>query len=123
MPSALVPALLLLTSAAFAAGCGSSGGPLTIGPDQNGQSVTVARGQHVSVTLTGANWQFDLTPAFGALTETATHFSSGRTSTSRADFVGRIKGTATVHATRAKCGGRPCARGQGQFTVHITVSS
>ena len=121
-PARLVPAVLVAATAVVA-GCGSSGGPLTIGPDQNGQTVTVSSGQKVVVMLTGANWQFTLDPAFGPLTETATHFSAGRTSSSTVDFVARTHGTATVHATRAACGKSACRDGQGRFTVRVTVGS
>ena len=121
-PTRLVPAALVAAGTTVA-GCGSSGGPLTIGPDQNGQTVTVSSGQKVVVTLTGANWQFTLDPAFGPLTETATHLSSGRTSSSTVDFVAHAHGTATVHATRATCGKDPCRSGQERFMVRVTVGS
>jgi hypothetical protein len=113
---------LLAVAGGLVAGCGSSG-PLTVGLDQNGQSITVARGQRVMVTLDGSNWIFDLRPPFGPLTELSTHFTSSRTSSSStAVFSAGAKGTATVGAKRTSCGSRPCGHGQGQFSVRVVVS-
>lgn len=123
-PRLLAPATAAVLSAGLVLGaCSSSNGPLVVGQDQNGRTVTVDSGHRVQVTLTGTDWQFTLTPAFGALSEVAVHLSSSHhTSTASAVFLARRKGTATVGAQRAKCGNGPCHAGQGSFTVHVTVN-
>lgn len=118
---AAVAAPALLLAVLLLAGCGSSG-PLTIGPDQNGQYVDASHGQHLTVTLPGSAWQFNLTPPFGPLTEVSVHLTGGHTSSASAVFVAGHKGTATITASRTRCGSGPCAPGQHPYTVHVQVS-
>lgn len=117
----------LLVAGAVAGGaltaCGSSGGPLSVGPDEDGQTVTVSVGQRVEVTLPGTTWLFTLHPAFGPVTELSTSLHSGRTSSAAAVFRADRKGNATVGATRSSCGARPCSNGhQDHFVLTVVVS-
>ncbi len=108
--------------AVLGSACGSSGGPLAIGPAQDGQTVTVARGDRITLTLPGTSWQFDLAPAFGPLSELSTETHSGRTSTETVVFRATVRGKATVHAHWAPCATQTCRPGQGQYVVHVEVS-
>lgn len=113
--------MVMAGSGLLATGCGSSG-PLTIGPEQNGQYVNASHGQRLTVTLPGSAWQFNLSPPFGPLTEVSVHLTGGHTTSASAVFVAGSKGTATVTATRTRCGSGPCAAGQHPYTVHVQVS-
>ncbi|MHB8594603.1 MAG: hypothetical protein ACYDB3_09800 [Acidimicrobiales bacterium] len=113
----------VLSAVALSAGCGSpSSNIVTLDGGDNGQTVMVARGQRITVTLDGTSWQFALSPVFGPLAETSSQLTSGRTSTASADFVAGHSGHATIRAHRSTCAGHACGAGQSDFVLQVAVS-
>ena len=115
-----------VTIAALACGtvlaaCGSSGGPQTIGPAQNGQTVSIAKGQRIIEVLPGTKWNIDLSPPFGPLTELSVDLTSGRTSQETIVFRAGASGGATIHAKRTDCAAHRCPPGSANVVVHIAV--
>ncbi|HLX89475.1 MAG TPA: hypothetical protein VKR22_13590 [Acidimicrobiales bacterium] len=104
------------------AGCGSSSGPLVLGPSDSGGSFTVAHGQRVDVELPGTDWQVDLSPAFGPLQEVSSHLRSSRNSaTETIVFTAGPRGGATVRARRPRCVSQHCTSGASQVVFRVMV--
>lgn len=125
----------LAVAGILASGCGGAGGgpsTITLHDQDNGRTVTVARGAHLAVELASTYWIFGgssnptIVRQAGApvVRPGGTCPVGGGCGTARASFDAVGQGQAVLTATRMSCGeARRCDPEQASYRVTVVVRS
>jgi hypothetical protein len=96
----------------------------------NGKTITIAKGQTLTVSLDSTYWRFGessnpavLAQAGEVIYQPAAHSYAGSgAGVATAQFIATTTGMSTITASRTSCGeARGCPDGQGSFSITVSV--